>query len=737
MAREGLHVSIEQGTPLKRAWALCAHGNYAAADALLQESLTHSPRDADAWSLFARVRLQLGDGERAQQAAALSVRLAPDNAANLYLLGRTLGANGHLAAAETAYRRSLALEPANADALVSLAVVARKGGRLEESVALYRRALEVHPGHAAAVANLQAALTAAGAGADARVRIENGRPVFSDGLIDSLRAAATRFAGELRLGEALTARRIAIQFRPEDAGLWFEASDVALDTGMMAVTLELCEEGLRRDPTHYGALQRARGISAAGGLDECALRHLAAAEAIRPGGDARLVGAIVLPAIQRSAGSITESRNRYEAGLDAALAGTWSGHDDYDLLQIPNFYLAYHGRNDRDLQVKAARMFLHAMPSLAWVAPHCRQPGRRAGRIRIGIISRYLASHSIGKTTRGLVEKLDRERFEVFAIRIMPGVHDEVTRSIMASADHAVTLSRQVPQAREQIAALELDILFYQDIGMEPTSWFLAFARLAPVQCVSFGHPNTTGIPTIDYFVSNDLYELPGAESHYSERLFLLQDLPTLAYYYKPEVPAAPPPASNFGLPPDATLYVCPQTLFKLHPDFDAVIGGILARDPRGVVVLIRGDFSEWTEALQRRFAAAMPAVCDRIEFVPRLQKADFLGLLAAGAVVLDTIHFNGMNSSLEAFAVGTPIVTLPTGLQRGRHTQAMYRKMGIGDCIARSIEDYVDIAVRLGTDAAFRQDVRERILARNHVLYEDPRVVREFERFFAAAVSR
>src|SRR5208337_1279441 len=95
-------------------------------------------------------------------------------------------------------------------------------------------------------------------------------------------------------------------------------------------------------------------------------------------------------------------------------------------------------------------------------------------------------------------------------------------------------------RAREQIAALALDILFYQDIGMEPTSFFLAFARLAPVQCVSFGHPNTTGIPNMDYFVSNDLFEPPDAPSHYSERLILLHDLPTLAYYYKPPLPAAP-----------------------------------------------------------------------------------------------------------------------------------------------------------------------------------------------------
>jgi protein O-GlcNAc transferase len=94
------------------------------------------------------------------------------------------------------------------------------------------------------------------------------------------------------------------------------------------------------------------------------------------------------------------------------------------------------------------------------------------------------------------------------------------------------------------------------------------------------------------------------------------------------------------------------------------------------------------------------------------------------------------MNSSLEAFAVGLPVVTLPARLQRGRHTRAMYLKMGITDCIAAGIDDYVDIAVRLGTDSAFRNRVHQAILRCNSALYEDANVVREFERFFATALE-
>jgi protein O-GlcNAc transferase len=401
------------------------------------------------------------------------------------------------------------------------------------------------------------------------------------------------------------------------------------------------------------------------------------------------------------------------------------------------FFLAYHGQCDRDLQVKAARLYARALPTLRFVSPHCERRQRRPGRVRIGFISRYLCAHSIGKTSLGLIEKIDRRRFEVYALRIPPGSDDNTTARIRAAADHYIQVLgdlRELTATHRQLAALELDILFYQDIGMESLSYFLSFARLAPVQCVSFGHPNTTGVPTMDYFISNDLYETAQSPGHYSERLALLHDLPTLAYYYRPQVTHEVPARAALGLPQNATIYVCPQTLFKLHPDFDGLLKGILERDARGLIVLIQDRIQAWNDRLSARFRRTMPQVADRVLFLPSLPQSQFMQLLASSDVMLDTLHFNGMNSSLEALAVGLPVVTLPTELQRGRHTRAMYLKMGITDCIAASTEEYVDIAARLGTDATFRRDLRERILSRNYVLYEDERVVLEFERFFLSA---
>jgi protein O-GlcNAc transferase len=140
---------------------------------------------------------------------------------------------------------------------------------------------------------------------------------------------------------------------------------------------------------------------------------------------------------------------------------------------------------------------------------------------------------------------------------------------------------------------------------------------------------------------------------------------------------------------------------------------------------------------MRRRWAAVMPDVQERIVFLPRQAGPDYVNLIALADVMLDTVHFNGMNTSLEAFAVGTPVVTLPGEFQRGRHTQAMYRKMGIAECIAADAEHYVEIAVRLGTDRAWRETLHREITRRSAVLFEDMEVVREFERFFREAVAR
>lgn len=272
---------------------------------------------------------------------------------------------------------------------------------------------------------------------------------------------------------------------------------------------------------------------------------------------------------------------------------------------------------------------------------------------------------------------------------------------------------------------------------MEPLSYFLAFSRLAPVQCVTWGHPVTTGIPAIDYFLSHDALEqeINTAQTHYSEKLVPLRNL--TCYQNRPTLTGPIKSRQDFGFNASDHLYVCSQSLFKIHPDFDKVLGEILRRDPDGKAVFLHGHYPVLAEDLLKRWRNKIPDVVDRIVFLKRLNQQDFIQLQALADVLLDTFYFAGGNTALEAFAFGTPTVTLPGQFLKGRVTYACYRQMGIMDCVANSPEEYVDIAVHLGTNHQACGQIRERILNASHILFNNLEYVREVEQFFIDAVER
>jgi predicted O-linked N-acetylglucosamine transferase (SPINDLY family) len=430
-------------------------------------------------------------------------------------------------------------------------------------------------------------------------------------------------------------------------------------------------------------------------------------------------------------------RERFREGLARLSAETLSVDDPAEAVGLTPFFLAYQGMDDRDLLAGLAEVYRKAAPGLEFVAPHCRSgaPGPApGGPVHVGFISSFFYRHTVGKLNLGFVRRLSRERFSVTLFR-PPVPDDPLALALGQGADRVVTLPRKLADARQRIADERLDALYYADIGMDPLTYFLAFARLAPVQSVAWGHPVTSGVPAVDYFLAGERMEPEGGEARYTEKLVRFQKVNV--YYYEPKPCTPAKTRHGFGLEDGAHLYVCAQSLFKVHPGFDDVLGAILRADPAGVVVLLSGPHPNWERLLTERFRRAFPGEADRVHFLPRQSQNDFLHLQAVADVLLDTFPFGGGNTSYEAFASGTPVVTLPGPDLRGRITSALYHQMGVPDCVAADPQDYVRIALRLGTDPARRDEVRGRILARKHMIYEDEEAVRELERFLLDAVEK
>ena len=639
---------------------------------------------------------------------------------------------GRLGEAAQLYQRILADEPAHADSLHLLGVIANQSGRPDLALDYIGRALRIQDASALYHCNYGQALAGLG-------RLDEAIASFRKAL--SLQPTLAEAYGNLaialrhqgKLDDAMALLRRALELKPDFAQAHNNLANILAERGQLDAALVHYDRAVALDPRDPAtATNRGAALLAQSRVAE-AVASFRQAYALRPDDALLLRCALALPIIPGSTAEIAQIRQGLADQIGALRTRGMTLVDPEQQVGHTCFHLAYHGLDDLPLQRAIAELYAAACPALLTVAPHCRAPapGRRPdGRIRIGFASHFFRAHTIARLFQGLIVELSRTRFHV-TVFATPGGPDATRAALIAAADDFVELPLDLTAARRRIAERALDVLVYPDIGMSPLTYFLAFARLAPVQCVSWGHPDTTGIANLDYFLSCDAMEPPDGATHYTETLVRLPG-PTV-YYPRPVFEGRLKSRAELGLDPAAHLYVCPQSLFKFHPDFDAVLIDILDRDPSGRLVLIRGAHAHIDDLLLKRLAR----IAERIVLLPTLSRADFVALLACSDVMLDPLHYSGGNTSLEAFAVGTPVVTWPGAFMRGRHTHGFYRLMGLDDCVAHDVADYAAIAVRLGTDPARRAEVSRRILAANAVLYENAETVRAIEDFLVRAVER
>jgi predicted O-linked N-acetylglucosamine transferase (SPINDLY family) len=252
---------------------------------------------------------------------------------------------------------------------------------------------------------------------------------------------------------------------------------------------------------------------------------------------------------------------------------------------------------------------------------------------------------------------------------------------------------------------------------MHPFFYLLAFSRLAPLQALLVGHPCTSGIPSLDYFVSNVHQDGPYAQAHYSETLVRLPVIPMLVDRTDP--PAHPLSRDALGMAEGVRYYLCPMMLQKLHPDFDAAVGEILRRDPVGEFILFADrDRPLWQEMLEARFERHMPDVAGRISFRPFAPREEFLSLLLAADCVVDPFHFSGGVTSDIALSLGVPVVTMAGELFRSRMTAGFYSQAGVDGCVARTTDEFVALALDMAANPVRRSEVSGALRASHDRLF-------------------
>ncbi|BAZ15802.1 hypothetical protein NIES4071_76740 [Calothrix sp. NIES-4071] len=711
--------------------ALKAKGQLEEAAESLKQAIEFAPQEPIAYNHLGTVYKDQGNFEEAGAYYRRAIELNPNYADAYRNLGLILTRQNELQEATKCLETALRLQPKFPEALNNLGIICKRQQRWQEAINYFQQAINLRPNYALAHKNLadifmltlryseaitsyQNALNSGLKDQDAwnslcylfsqQSRLEEGLSWCQRGLEQYPKSAVLHnIQGALynrisKVDKAAESLRVALELDPENPENYYELGGTLIVQGRVAEGRDILQQGSSklRDPN----FRVRRGLS--------------------------------LPVILTNCKEIDLERNRLLQELQALDAEGVKLTQPVGVASTANFYLTYHGRNDRQLQEAIARFYLNNCSGLDWVAPHCRGNRKPRQRIRIGVCSQFLREHTMGKLYGEILGQLPHDLFEIVLLRLAKS-KDARSVKIDSYADSIIILEGDLVKAREQIAEQELDILFYTDIGMAPLSYFLAFARLAPVQCMTWGHPDTTGIPNMDYFLSATVFDQENAQEHYSERLIRLKQ-PGI-YYTRPTLPA-PASRETFNLPGVGTLYLCPQSSFKFHPEFDQIIGDLLRRDQKGWLVLIQGASSYWDELLQQRWTKTIPDVVDQIHFLRHLSYEEYLQLLMLGDVMLDPIHFGGGNTSLEAFATGLPIVTLPGEFLRSRLTYGFYQQMGLLDCVVWDAQSYVEVAYRIAHDPEWRRHIQQEIQARNSVLYENKSAISEIARFFQMAIT-
>ncbi|BAZ15623.1 family 2 glycosyl transferase [Calothrix sp. NIES-4071] len=628
-----------------------------------------------------RISEQQGNLDTAVDFFQQALRLKPEYAKAYYNLGNVLQKQGKLDAAIESYQQALKINPDCAEAYNNLGTVFQQKGKLDAAIESYQRALAIKPDYAKVYNNL-----------------------------------ANTFDEQGKLDAAVESYKQAISFNPNYAEFHYNLGNTLFDHGRLEVAIESYYQALKVDPNFAPAK-----------LGICVSQ---------------------LPIIYSSVDEINLKRNHYQQHL-LSLANYYQIATPQQRAEattaiglVQPFYLSYQGLNDRPLQQIYGQMITGLMSSRypQWSQPLALPKLAANEKVRIGFVSRFFYNHSNWKIPlKGWVENLDRSEFELFGYHTN-NERDQGTTSAAKAFDKFTQGSLPLERWAEIIQQDKLHILIFPEFGMDPTTVKLGCLRLAPIQMTSWGHPVTSGLPTIDYYLSSDLMEPENAQEHYTEQLVRL---PNLSIHYTPlTIETQPISKREIGIALDEIMFWCCQSLFKYLPQHDHVFPQIAKDLAKCKFVFIEAPLGKYVtemfrQRMKRTFEEFGLNYKDYCIFLPRLDARKFASTTEAADVFLDSISWSGCNSTLEVIAHNIPVVTLSGDMMRGRHTMAILKMMGVEETIAATLDEYVQVAVRLGQDAEYRQHISQQVAENKYKLYGDLKPVRALEDFLFKVVNK
>ena len=671
--------------------ALRGAGRLDEAEATVRALVTAVPDYWRAQHTLGAILMQRGDYASAAQALTLAVTQAPGFVPSLHSLARCQLQQGAHAQALALLRQVTELEPGNARALAERGYALQHLERHDEAAAALRQAAERLPQDAEVWGNLAATLIhlketrAALAAAERSLALDPERVQTYLALCKCHAQLGDRRAAVMHVEHALS--RIG-----DDVTLLLTAGRLLESLKQQAKAKPIYRRVLALDPANVEATSRLIDVT----LSLCDWSAYADFTG-------RLVG---------------ELRRRLAAGEDIGI----------DVFNLQALSVGYDV-SQACARTQAAGIARTALLTGAPLPPRAPRPAR--SRIRIGYALAYTHFHSLPLVLAEIVERHDRERFEVFGYCIEPCDGSPFSLRYRGAFDRFADVpAENARRAAELIRADGIDLLI-DTTGLTGVNCLRLMAwRPAPVQVHYLGYSITTGADYIDYLITDETYVPPQWQQHTTERLVYLPD--TFMATSRQPVPASSVSRADCGLPQDAMVLANFNHPCKFEPTaFDAWMR-ILKAVPEAVLWL-----GAWTDATQgnlRREAAARGVDPSRLVFADIVGRPEHLARLRLADLALDCLNHGGGITSVDALWVGLPVLTLLGDTPSARLGATLVRAAGVPELAVGSLADYVDGAIALANDPAARAALRRRLLDNRDkaALFDQARYQRHLEEALA-----
>lgn len=681
---------------------------------LLKEILSEQPDDSEILKFLGIIYAQLENYDLAIQYLSKTLQFNTTDADTYLALGTVYMSQKTFNESIKYFKKVLELNPNSAEAYYYLADIFSKQKQFNEAIVYYQKVLQINPDHADSYFNLGLILQQKG-----------------------------------QFNEAIECYNKTLQLSANSCGSYNNIGMILHENEKPNEAIYYYQKALQCDPTLYATHLNMGEALYDQGKNEEAMEAYAMAISLKSDFvEARFAYCMsqLLMIYQRQS-QIEISRKRYrEELINLREIISLKTPQDIEAAELAvgssqPFFLAYQGFNDRELQQHYGELVYRIMTSrYPQFADRPTMPPYIHGEpLRVGIVSAFFHSHSNWKIPiKGWIENLNKQKFSLYGY-FTGKIKDDVTKDARKFFYSFMEDVYSFEDLCKIILKDNLHILIYPGINMDQMSIKLAALRLAPVQCCSWGHPDTTGLPTIDYYLSSALMEPPDADDHYTEHLICL---PNLSIYYTPlDIPEISVSRNAFGIREKSVAYLCCQNLCKYLPQYDEVYARIAkqVRDCQFIFLSFKRSESiteEFRLRIKHVFHQFNINADDYLIFLPVLDTAHYLALNRLSDVYLDSIEWSGCNSTLEAISCNLPIVTFPGKLMRGRHSSAILTMMGLKETTASDLNGYIELAVRLGLDTEWRKQISAKVAARKHLVYRDKTCIAGLEDFLETAVK-